>query len=98
MAPANLSSLKGFFPHVADNQRKSLRGLKFFLAARPGFEPGLGESKSPVLPLHHQAKEGRRKPPPHRGSRAEISPEFPRHTLHRNELSRHWPSLAFTWN
>src|ERR1035438_7394099 len=26
------------------------------LAARPGFEPGLGESKSPVLPLHHQAR------------------------------------------
>ena len=25
------------------------------LAARPGFEPGLGDSKSPVLPLHHRA-------------------------------------------
>src|ERR1017187_1380695 len=27
------------------------------MAARPGFEPELGESKSPVLPLHHRAVE-----------------------------------------
>ena len=47
--------LKRFSPHVADDQRQWFCGLKFFLAARPGFEPGLGESKSPVLPLHHQA-------------------------------------------
>ena len=26
-----------------------------FLAARPGFEPGLKDSKSFVLPLHHRA-------------------------------------------
>ena len=25
------------------------------MAARPGFEPGSGDSKSPVLPLHHRA-------------------------------------------
>jgi hypothetical protein len=26
------------------------------MAARPGFEPGLKESKSLVIPLHHRAK------------------------------------------
>src|SRR6185312_2999562 len=32
------------------------------MAARPGFEPGLGESKSPVLPLHHQARKLKEQP------------------------------------
>jgi hypothetical protein len=46
------------------------------MAARPGFEPGLGESKSPVLPLHHQAKIGteERAAPTLTRSRAESSP------------------------
>ena len=49
------------------------------MAARRGFEPRLGESKSPVLPLHHQAvMEGRKKPPVPHGSRVEmIIPQIP---------------------
>ena len=41
------------------------------LAARRGFEPRLGESKSPVLPLHHQAIEGSKKACFMGGSRVE---------------------------
>jgi Stress responsive A/B Barrel Domain len=40
------------------------------MAARPGFEPGQGESKSPVLPLHHQAVGGREIAPKRRSVKA----------------------------
>jgi hypothetical protein len=56
--PSPLTRNSGFAPSNRGSHPVPSSKLRSSLAARPGFEPELGESKSPVLPLHHQAVMG----------------------------------------
>ncbi len=40
--------------HKAKRNQLITSRLRFFSVVRPGFEPGLTEPKSAVLPLHHR--------------------------------------------
>ena len=50
-APADSAEQKGSCEFLGTDHSYGVKGL----AAEPGFEPGLRDSESRVLPLHHSA-------------------------------------------